>query len=265
MILNLEFEETQSTLEATFNESQEVLNADFGEVHEIGNADGGYDKGFTDGKTEGEAAGYQKGYTEGESVGYENGKTDGIQTEYDRFWDRYQNKGRAIVMNQAFAGTRWDDITYNPKYTIKPVNINCLYQFTNITDTKVDIDLRSHPNNNKQNVFDSSMIVTVRKVILPDNTTEFTFPNWFVNAKYLKNITFEGGNICKSIDFSYSPLTVKTMKHIISRLENHRGTENEGVNSLKFKSTCWEELEADSTSPTGTTWKEYVNNLGWQT
>ena len=85
----------------------------------------------------------------------------------------------------------------------------------------------------------------------------------FRNCKGLKNITFEGV-IGRNISFSYSPLTVKSMKSIITHLKNYAGTDKEGTYKVTFSSACLTALEAEgATSPNGNTWTEYMTDLGW--
>lgn len=78
----------------------------------------------------------------------------------------------------------------------------------------------------------------------------------------MENITFEG-EIGRSINFSYSPLSVESMKNVIEHLVNYTGTEKELSYTVTFTEACWTKLEADSTAPNGGTWKEYVASLGW--
>ena len=48
---------------------------------------------------------------------YEAGKSQGIQTEYDRFWDTYQEMGNRNAYPNAFQQS-WTDETFKPKYNI---------------------------------------------------------------------------------------------------------------------------------------------------
>ena len=41
----------------------------------------------------------------------------GVKSEYDRFWDNYQKNGEPMSYAMAF-GSKWDDITFKPKYPI---------------------------------------------------------------------------------------------------------------------------------------------------
>lgn len=55
---------------------------------------------------------------ENEQKVYDKGKADGVQSEYDRFWDNYQNNGKLIDGRYAFNGSQWNNKTFNPKHTI---------------------------------------------------------------------------------------------------------------------------------------------------
>ena len=67
---------------------------------------------------------------------------------YDEFWDSYQNNGNAVSYYYAFAGKRWNDNTFRPKYDIKATDVRGLFMESNIVDLKalfenanVEIDL----------------------------------------------------------------------------------------------------------------------------
>ena len=89
------------------------------------------------------------------------------------------------------------------------------------------------------------------------------FSNAFEECYALKNIAFEGV-IGKDINFAESSLlTIESMKNIISHLADY-SVENTHIYTVTVTDACWEALEADSTAPDGTTWREYVqNSLGW--
>ena len=56
-------------------------------------------------------------------AGYADGVEAGAKSEYDRFWDEFQNKGGKASYYWAFYGDRFTDETYNPKYDIVCSNI----------------------------------------------------------------------------------------------------------------------------------------------
>lgn len=60
---------------------------------------------------------------------------NGVKSEYDRFWDSYQNNGNPQGYQYAFGGPCWTDETFNPKHDINIIG-NCGQMFSNtrITD-----------------------------------------------------------------------------------------------------------------------------------
>lgn len=58
---------------------------------------------------------FPDGMAEEAAAVYEAGK----QAEYDAFWDMYQENGNRTDYRYAFAYTKWDDVTFNPKYPLK--------------------------------------------------------------------------------------------------------------------------------------------------
>ena len=95
-----------------------------------------YDAGYNKGKAEGDTEGYNRGH----ATGYEEGKAEGIeegkQSEYDAFWDHYQKNGNRTYYDNAFAdggneGGRWRyNVTYKPKYPIKPISAMNMYSYS---------------------------------------------------------------------------------------------------------------------------------------
>ena len=82
------------------------------------------------------------------------------------------------------------------------------------------------------------------------------------NSK-LENVVFEGV-IPATISFSSCPLTVESMKSVITHLKDYSGTESEYTYTVTFKSTAFSALTAEgTTSPNGNTWAEYIDDLKW--
>ena len=189
---------------------------------------------------------------------YEAGK----KSEYDRFWDLFQNNGEPAIYYYKFSYDGWTDENYNPKYPIvcKQSNsggMSLFYANEQITDTKVPIIVQS---NSAQSMFGNARnLVTVRSLTLHENANLTTI---FVNCAKLVNLTIEG-TIGNDINLQWSPLSVASMKSIISALKNFTGTGKEYSMTVTFSENRWTALEADSTAPTGTTWREYVGSLGW--
>lgn len=217
----------------------------------------------------------------------------GKQAEYDRFWDLYQANGIRTYYSVAFGGSGWNDETFKPKYDIKPTATYAYMMFRNtgITDmveilnrqgielsfSKVTgcahlfydsavtrlgtIDLSSMNGSLTSTFHNCDKLHTIEKLIFPtDNVV--TDSNAFNGATALVNLTMEG-LIQRSFNFNWSPLSVASMKSIISCLADLTGTAGEGVYTIQFSSACWDALEADSIAPDGNTWADYVTSLGW--
>ena len=205
--------------------------------------------------------GYEKGKAEGGNTeeAYNQGFVEGKQAEYDKFWDAFQQNGERAYYYYAFA-YQWNDECYNPKYPIvcgtSNTDGNNIFRGSEITDTKVPIYLSG---NGQAMFYSCKQLKTIRKLVV---TEDASYVNMFYTTATVENITIEGV-IGKSLSMAACPLTIESMKSIINALKDHSGTDKEGTYELRFSSGCWEVLEADSTAPDGSTWQEYVENLGW--
>lgn len=236
------------------------------------------------------------GMASGVNEVYESGK----QSQYDEFWNaaRKSFTGR-YLQKYAFAGCNWNDTTFNPKYSLsfrslQNVFSECAisnlaeilerngvtFDFSSSLISPFSADMFAYssaivhmPELNFSKITAmgstfsySSKLVTIDKIILPSTgATTFKGGNGgtFENCKSLANITFEGV-IGKSISFSSCPLTVDSMKSIITHLKDYSGTENEFTYKVTFSSTCKETLAAEgNTSPNENTWLDYIGDLGW--
>ena len=70
----------------------------------------------------------------------------GQQSEYDRFWDNYQQNGKRASYLGAFSGSGWNTALFKPKYDIVPTSAidNMFYAFggkLNDDGTKSPLDL----------------------------------------------------------------------------------------------------------------------------
>ncbi len=140
----------------------------------------------------------------------------GKKAEHDEFWDNYQNHGEGINPNNAFAYSRWNDKSYNPKYPIKfsSTNLTNTFYSTAITDTKVPIHIEGC---NTNNTFRGAKIVTIRELIVDESTTYgyAGFPSSLMDIK----IT---GTIGDDIDFgSCTKLTQGSLISIINALKDY--------------------------------------------
>lgn len=90
------------------------------------------------------------------------------------------------------------------------------------------------------------------------------FDSCFAGASKLQNVTFEGV-IGRSIAFSFSPLSVESMKSIITHLKNYAGTANAGKYTLTLKDSC-KTLMAEQGAIEefdNKTYDQYITDIGW--
>jgi hypothetical protein len=216
----------------------------------------------------------------------------GAKSEYDKFWDSCQGKGRRTYYTHAFSGIGWNDTTFKPKYDIVPVGSYCcvgmfnsasiknlkqilidcdvtmdlskaspliqVFQSDSIT-TLPKIDMSSCKDGNSYTFYSSSLKsideLVVNENVVFDSTT-------FGNASSLTNLKISGV-IGKSLSLSSSPLSVESAKSVINALKNYAGTSNNLKYKLALKPTVWTALNNAEAPPSGDTWQLYVNSLGW--
>lgn len=107
-------------------------------------------------------------------------------------------------------------------------------------------------------------LVTIDKLIVSDAGNQ-NFTQTFNACSKLKNIIFEGV-IGRSIGFSASPLTVASMKNIISCLKDYSG-DAEYSYTLTVKSSAFSALEEEGATAeyngAACTWAELIDNKKW--
>ena len=90
--------------------------------------------------------------------------------------------------------------------------------------------------------------------------------NAFGACPKLANINCEG-NIPISISFASSPLTVASLKSIITHLKDYSGTDSENTYTVTFKASAFSALEAEGSTAeyngVACTWTELIDNLKW--
>lgn len=220
---------------------------------------------------------------------YDKGK----QSEYDAFWDKFQQSGNRISYAYGISGIGWTKETFKPKYDLiakdsatfmfstsaikgnlgeilndlgirlDTTGCNAMsYMFRNSQFTALPtIDCRACANISY--IFaNMTYLTTIEKWILPTTSSQ-NFASAFLSTDKLTDINEIEGTFIASINFSSSPLSVPTMKRIIGHLTNFSGTASAGKNILTFNDGCWTALDEDSTAPDGGLWSEYVQSLGW--
>lgn len=163
----------------------------------------------------------------------------GKQAEYDAFWDTYQRNGIGLSYLYMFSGGGWRDAIYNPKYPIKILyNCNYMYFNSNITNTKVSIDI-SGLTSNLMYMFASSKIETIPLLIVDEATA---YGNTIFNAcASLINLTIQGTIAKKGLDLQWS--TNLSRASIISVI-NALSTTTSGL-SVTFSKTAKEAAFTD--------------------
>lgn len=144
-------------------------------------------------------------YSRGLDEGYSDGHFAGQISEYDRFWDAYQQNGGRTDYTNAFRNYLWTDVTYNPKHSIKAERLASCFQTCNqIKSTKVPIQYIS--NRQESSVFNGcTNLVTIPSITVREANT---FSSWFQGCSALENITF-GGTIGQNIDTHWSEKLTK--------------------------------------------------------
>lgn len=177
----------------------------------------------------------------------------GVKSEYDRFWDAYQQNGERRNYFYAFAGIGWTDENFYPKYDIVNVGANYYwFQYSKITNLKKrleecgvvldtsqtgyalgwfsDSEITDVPTLSLQGsntcvaLTRASKLRYVEKLITEPNGT-CKFPNKaFENCISLEHIIFEGV-IGQNIDLHWSTkLTHESLMSIINALKDYSGS-----------------------------------------
>lgn len=227
---------------------------------------------------------------------YEAGK----EKEYNDFWDEYLSE-KSMQFAHAFAGEGWTDKNFRPNKDIIPrkganymfsqsliTNLEALierqgivfdlsnaqrvdYMFSNcksLTQLPVLNFSKATANSFQQTFYYCTNLHTIRKLILPVENANRTnlYLNTFNNCSSLANIEVEG-NIVQTISFADSPLTVESMKSIISCLKDFTGTSNKFSYTVTFKSTAFDALEAEGATAeyngVACPWAELIDHKKW--
>lgn len=139
--------------------------------------------------------------------GIEKGFGQGKQSEYDRFWDAYQQNGNRDHYVGAFTFVGWTDEVYNPKYPISGGTLFGLQEvFRNsyIVDTKVQII--NHGSNMNTTFNGCSLLERIPSLVLKAPVT--ALGNTFTSCSRLKeiNITCDGGCLAGNTNLQWSTM-----------------------------------------------------------
>lgn len=107
-------------------------------------------------------------------------------------------------------------------------------------------------------------LVTIDEIAIRNEGTN-TFSNAFTGCTALKNITFTGV-IGRAISFSDCPLSVESLKNIISCLKDYTGS-SEYSYTITLKSSAFSALEEEGATAeydgVACTWEELIDNKKW--
>lgn len=208
---------------------------------------------------------------ENEQAVFEAGK----KSEYDRFWDVYQENGNMTYYAYAFAGVGWTQSVFKPKYNIVPVTPTSMFSSSRIVDIRpqtigVDVDfskctsfyyLCSNSTIKYIGVVDCSSaspaslsyifssakeLVSVEKVIMPEMDSAGFADKSFENAVKLEHIRIEGV-IRRSTSLRWSVvLTKESITSIVQALsdtaEGQTITFSQTAKEAAFTDTEWAQL-----------------------
>ena len=208
---------------------------------------------------------------ENEQAVFEAGK----KSEYDTFWDVYQENGNMTYYAYAFAGVGWTQSVFKPKYNIEPVTPTSMFSSSRIVDIRpqtigVDVDFSkctsfyylcsnstikyigvvdcsSAQSASLSYIFSSAKeLVSVEKVIMPEMDSAGFADKSFENAVKLEHIRIEGV-IHRSTSLRWSPLLSKaSMESMINALsdtaEGQTITFSQAAKNNAFTDSEWAEL-----------------------
>lgn len=220
----------------------------------------------------------------------------GQEKEKSDFWDIFQQNGARTNYIYGFGGYGWNDTTFKPKYNIVPTGSasglfydvkiknledlllkagvtldtsNCTGMVNAFRESSVTavpaIDTRNFDDSNLQGAFRlCSSLVTIRKLILQTDGKQ-TYTNTFDECSKLQNIVVEGV-IGRTVTFRWSPLSVGSLKSIISCLKDYTGS-SEYSYTITFKASAFATLETEGATAeyngTPCTWAELIDNKKW--
>ncbi len=181
----------------------------------------------------------------------------GQKSEYDRFWDLFQNYGKRTYYYNAFAWQNkavfgWATEAYNPKYPIVCEGANAgasiFHYSTAIKDVKVPITIR---NTSAKNAFYRCYALENIPSLTLEGVPDFDFT--FASCEALAHITIHG-SIDVNISFAESPLlTNESVQSIIDHLADLTG---KAAQTLTLHATVGNKLtDAQKAACTAKNWQ----------
>jgi hypothetical protein len=199
-----------------------------------------------------------KSAVEGIEIGdTEKAFEDGKKAEYDVFWDALQDGGNLTTYLSKFRGAGWNNQTFKPKYSIRPIAANNIFSECKITNLKkilsdcgVEFDLSGVQYSQISQLFSNSDItdvgvldvssctslayllfqayklVNVDKIVLSsDGNTTFNNTT-FQSCPELQEVRFEGVIVQNGFNMQWSK---KLSKASITSVINALSTTTSGL------------------------------------
>ena len=167
----------------------------------------------------------------GKTSGYAEGESEGRQAQHYEFWSKFQNNGNNTSYYYAFTTPNWTDATYDPPYTLKSTNMLRAFYDTNLTNTKVPIDVTSSSGTALNNAFRDAKLETIVEIKV---TEKIQYNSTFLGCSKLVEIRFSG-TIGQNIDFSESPLlSDESVANIKEHLNDFPSIGSTETRSIKF-------------------------------
>lgn len=199
----------------------------------------------------------------------------GQKSEYDRFWDTYQQNGTRRRYARAFSGEGWTNDVFRPKYDIVGY-YDCreMFRATGLTGdltqllngrvldtsragemfdffsqadklTRVGpLSMHACKSNSNGTFYKCTALETVDCFIVTEYTT---FKNSFVDCTSLQNLTIEG-TIANDIDLSACPLSFSSILSVLEALSatvtGKTATFKQTAVNAAFSIAEWEALAA---------------------
>lgn len=210
----------------------------------------------------------------------------------DAIWDELQNYGNRENYPSGFF-SEYNGETLSPKHVVAPTGVcsklfengkmkyidkdkfdlsKATYSTKTDNSTTTDIckgckNLEIFPDIGLQagsisNGFDGcESLHTIEKLRFRDSPVDmFTFGS----CKKLVNIEDVEGTIAEGAYFMYSPLSIDSLKKIITHMKNYSGTDEEYEWEAWFDYDALDALDTEGgPSPNGNKWSEYIDDLGW--
>ena len=165
-------------------------------------------------------------FPEGFSAGVADVFAAGEQSEYDRFWDAFQQNGNRTAYNFSLCGKGWTASSFRPKYSIRPTNANNMLSYWDDASAgmvdlvalceELDIEIDTSNATSMNSIFNSNTIVvrvgtidttsannvgglfdwclnlhTIEKLKFRDDGSQ-TIGSQFLRCDALENLTIEG-------------------------------------------------------------------------